>query len=311
MHDANRGGVIKTTYMKRVYFSLLAVACACIITFFSCRKSQEASKGQGAIVLTTEGLAKDEPFIKLNDAINRFDPKYLQLVYKDNRTTQQIVEQGNDLLIQLNTNPESILFQTQLADFYHFTSVVQLKEYSAAISENLKKLDAKYDFQKTLFKDEGSKIYYAARKLYAKQKLDDYPTGARKKTNGLWTDFVDEYFSTFGYISYVYDEGFVEAGEGGGDPCYDQLQICRSEAGIQLFKNIALYAGSGALVGGKVGASAGTSVFPGVGSFWGALGGALGGGILGASVAYGIYSIDLDICKSKYNICIDSRKTKQ
>ena len=118
MHDANRGGVIKTTYMKRVYFSLLAVACACIITFFSCRKSQEASKGQGAIVLTTEGLAKDEPFIKLNDAINRFDPKYLQLVYKDNRTTQQIVEQGNDLLIQLNTNPESILFQTQLADFY-------------------------------------------------------------------------------------------------------------------------------------------------------------------------------------------------
>jgi len=77
---------------EMVDFFLLIMLAACIISITGCRKNQDSVKEQGAAVLTAEGLSKDAPFIKLNDAISRFDPKYLVMVYKDTRTVKEIIE---------------------------------------------------------------------------------------------------------------------------------------------------------------------------------------------------------------------------
>jgi hypothetical protein len=299
--------------MKKVYFSLLVILAACIIGITGCRKNQESTKGSGA-VLTAESLSKDEAFMKLNNAISRFDPKYLVLVYKDPRTTDEIVKASNDLLIQLKTDPESILYQKQLADFYHFSSVTQLKEYSAAITESLKKLDAKYDLQKTLFTgDEGSRLFNKARGLYAKDRLADNPGDARKKTTGLWSDFVDIYASDFGYNSSVYDQSLEPGGDdggGGGEGCNEsccwERETCKKNARSKYFTNLWLYTIGGATSGGAAGAGSG-SIVPFWGNIAGGIGGIIWGGSMGAITALNIYQNDQEACNSTYRACIQKK----
>jgi hypothetical protein len=295
--------------MKRVYLSLLVILSVSLITFMSCRKNQDGAKETVSAIVTPEGLAKDGAFMKLNDAINRFDPKYLQLVYKETKTTDQLIKEGNDLLIQLQTNPDNPGFQKQLADFYHFSSVVQLKEFSAAITENLKKLNEKYDFQKTLFVAGGGKPYAIARSLYAKNKIDNYPAGA-KKTDGLWSDFVDTYFSEFGYYSDMYDESFQEAGEGGGGGCNEsccwERETCKSNARSKYYSNLWGYSLGGIASGGTVGA-AGGSLVPGIGTAIGGFGLGIIGGIAGAISAGNIYQSDLTACATTYKACLEKK----
>lgn len=293
---------------------MLVILAACIISITGCRKNQDSVKDQGSAVLTAEGLSKDAPFIKLNDAISRFDPTYLVMVYKDTRTIKEIIEKSNDLLVQLKTDPESAPFQKQLADFYHFSSVAQLKEYSIAVSENLKKLDEKYDLKKTLFVGNGSKIFYEARRMYAKYKLDN-PPGVRTKTDGLWSDFVDTYFSEFDYNTYLYNEEFGQSGDGGGgdgcngEVCCDQKEVCRLEARDNFWSNLASYGGGGAASGLVTFGALGSGI-PVVGTFVGGVAGFIFGGLGGTAVAYEKYHTQLNICQAKYQLCIDSKKSK-
>lgn len=299
---------------------VLVVFAACIMGFLGCRKNQDLAKEPGGITLSAEEIAKNESFIGLNDAISRFDPQYLVRVYKDKRSIKEIVDRSNDLLLQLQTNPESPVFQQQIADFYHFRSVSELKNYSASITENLKVLDKELNFKKTLFVEGGSQLYFKARGLYAKNKLDAYPNNARQ-TTGLWTEFVDAYFSSFDYNTYVYDESLEAALEGGGGDecngescCYERTN-CFSQAKIEFWRNVAFYGGSAATSLGSVTAYVGTkigSLFSPIGAIVGGIAGGLWGGsvggIAGSTIAYNIYNASLDICKTKYQLCINAKK---
>lgn len=299
--------------MKKIYFSLLVIIVACIIGITGCRKNQEAIPDTGAVSLTVEGLAKDESFIRLNNAISRFDPQYLVLVYKDKRTIKEITERSNDLLIQLSTYPESILFQKQLADFYHFASVDQLKQYSATITENLKKLDAKYDFQKTLFSGNGGQLYYKARGLYAKDQvyaIQNADKGVR--TNGLWLDLVESELSSFeNYNNTVYDESLEDGGESGGgngctESCCFERETCKKNARSKYLTNLWLYTSGGAAAAGAAGGTLGSAV-----PFWGNIAGMIGGGIwggaMGAMTAMQIYQNDQEACNTTYKACIQKK----
>lgn len=299
--------------MKRIYYMVLVVFAACIMGILGCRKNQDLAKEPGGITVSAEEIAKNESFIGLNDAISRFDPQYLVRVYKDKRSIKEIVDRSNDLLLQLKTHPESPVFQQQIADFYHFRSVAELKNHSASITENLKVLDKQLNFKKTLFAEGGGQLYFKARGLYAKNKLDAYPNNARQ-TTGLWTEFVDTYFSSFDYNTYVYDESLEAAGEGGGggcngEICCDQKDVCKKEAVNRFWDNVFLYGGGGAIAGGRVGFSASLlSPEPLFSKLFGVVGGALIGGGAGYLYAYNKYYIDLDICTAKYKLCIDSKK---
>ena len=309
--------------MKRVYFLLLVVLALGITTLISCQKNQEQAKESTAVNINADELAKDESFIKLNDAINRFDPKYLTLVFNEPKTTDALLARSKELMLQLNTYPENIAFQKDLADFYHFSSVDQLKQYSAAITASLKALDTKYNFKRTLFVNGGGQTFYDARKLYAKNKLAAYPTVAKMSTNngtvvknGIWLDFVETYMSSFGYLNYVAeDESFQEQRDGGGgyscngEPCCDQLQVCRGEAKNAFFADLVSYGAGGFASGLGTGAAAG-SIFPGIGTAVGAGFLSIFGGISGTAIAMARYSTALDICKSKYQLCVDSKQIK-
>jgi hypothetical protein len=309
--------------MKKIYFSLLVIIAACVIAITGCRKNQEASKDTGAVTLTAEGLSKDESFISLNNAISRFDPQYLVLVYKDKRTIKEITELSNELLKQLNTSPESILYQKQLADFYHFASVDQLKQYSATITESLKKIDAKYNFQKTLFTGNGGQLYYKARVLFAKDKLETLRNADKEvRTNSIWFDLGGSELSSSGYYNAITYESLEDDTDGGGgdpcngEPCCYRRLTCLEMARKEFLNNLAIYGGGGIAAGTTAGVAGGGSIGtvlggPTGGIFGMLLGGAWGftvGGSAGTIIAYNIYSASKNICQITYDECIKKPK---
>jgi hypothetical protein len=304
--------------MKRVYFLLLVVLALGITTLISCQKNQEQAKESTAVNINADELSKDESFIKLNDAINRFDPKYLTLVFNEPKTTDALLARSKELMLQLNTYPENIAFQKDLADFYHFSSVDQLKQYSAAITESLKALDTKYNFKRTLFVNGGGQMFYDARKLYAKNKLAAYPTVAKMSTtngtvvkNGIWLDFVETYMSSFDYYEYVSsdDESLQAQRDGGGgfncnESCCWERETCKSNAKSKRISNLWSYilGGSGAAAG-----AVGGSFIPFFGNVGGGFAGALWGGALGVIAANQVYQQDLEACNTTYKACIQKK----
>lgn len=295
-------------YLKNnIFLYLPIIAIVSVLTFIGCKKTQENPTNNNKTEIVAEDLAKDEIFIKLNDAVNRFDIKYLQLVYKDVRNNSELIAGVNDVMIALKTNSEDITNQKRMADFYHFKSIDELKEYSSLISKSLIALDQKYDFKKTLFNNDGGKLYYEARKIYAKNKnQQNSNTPIVKKVSGIWLDFVEKYLSEFDYLNYVSDESLEEMGDGGGglDKCSDQLNVCKTEARYRFWTNVALYGGTGLAAGARGGFAAGTA-WPGIGNILGTIGGGAIGAGTGVIISNLLYLADIDICKAKYQQCLN------
>lgn len=293
--------------MKRMYVLLLVAIAAGAVSITGCKKNQDKPAETGAAVVSSEGLANDQSFVKLNDAISRFDPKYLQLVYKDKRTEAEISKASMELLQELGTNPENVVTQQKLANFYHFKTVEELKKYSAGITESLKVLDKKYDLRNSVSNGNAGKLFFKARGQLAKAKIDNYPNNARQ-TNGLWTEFVDQYFSEFDYNTYVYDESMEEALDGGGnDICSLDRDICKTTAKNKYLENLVKYGAGGAVSGGGIGAGAG-SIFPGIGTSAGVVVGSIFGGLGGLLYATATYSNDVEICRLTYLKCLELQK---
>jgi hypothetical protein len=197
-YGASASWLLSTPFMKKVYFSLLVNLVACMV---GPGNELLAMKKERTVPFTIETLARDKWFIKLNNAINRFDPEYLRLVYNDARTNEQLTECATQLFGNLKTCPLNIEWQAQIAAFYHFSSVHQLKEHAALILNSIEKLAARYGFQKSFLLNGGVK---PARKLYAKNKLYGYPTLVKRRPGMAWRDFVADYFRDFDYTYYMY-----------------------------------------------------------------------------------------------------------
>ncbi len=308
--------------MKKIYGWLLVIAVTGTIGLISCKKNIDSTKNQVTIEATPADPGKDEVFQKLNSSISRFDPKYLQLVYKDKRSTEDITKESLLLLQELGNDPNNIGIQQKLAAFYHFRSVDELKQVSADISSSLQAVDKKYHLQQGLSDGTATRIFSQARKQWAKDRLDNYPNNGRQ-TSGLWTDFVDTYFSEFDYNTYIYDQELAPALDGGGgdngcngEKCCIDRYVCLAEAKNKFWSDLITYGGGMAVgagttaggIGFKAAILAGSPEFAMFSmAFFGGFGFAAGGS-LGASIAYNIYSTNKDICNAKYDACIKEKK---
>lgn len=180
--------------MKRIYVSILAFTALLIFAGVGCKKNQDITSNEGVVSFSAEGLSKDATFIELNDAMNRFDPKYLQLVFHDGRSTEELIKKSESLIQQLSLYPDQPAFQKAMADFYHFSSVDQLKLYSGKIRENLNRLYQRPEWKQKLFSEKGGLFFFQARTQYAKHKMESSQNGdVRRQTNSLWNEMVDTY----------------------------------------------------------------------------------------------------------------------
>ena len=79
------------------FFSILL-----IMFLVACTKSNDTLN----IVTNNKDIANEmattESFVSLNDAITKFDPFYLQVMYKDTRTIDEIQKQGSGLITEIN-----------------------------------------------------------------------------------------------------------------------------------------------------------------------------------------------------------------
>ncbi len=294
--------------MKKIFIANYLVLIISGLLLSSCTKTVGTNMNTPASTYTPGEIAGDPAFVGLNDALNHFDPHYLQLVYKDQRSTQEISDSSKALLLQLQANPESLTLQKQLADCYKLNSIAELKYYSDQIVINASAIKNKYFSKNKSFSDQDVNMYFKARSLYAKNKMDSVSNNTNRiKTSSMYDDYVlfpqPPAFTFFGEM----DEEDANAGGDCKDECCYQWQACNTTARSKYIDGISNTSfntsASGGVIGGAVGA-----VFSTAGSIGGSLFGVYFGSVLGASTAISIYSLDLHACDLLYKACIVKAK---
>lgn len=254
-------------------------------------------------------------FDELNETIVRFDPLYLQIVYKDKRTKAEINDEATRLLIAINENPNSLVIQKELTELYHFKNFADLQKASNIISTNSGELKKTFLGKDTVLSKVKMNQLNAARNAFLKNKIISLEKASQKRSSGLWQDNADWILNEFHYYSQVanleLDLGLEGGGTGAGPGCTEsccfEYQNCLIEAKSQYIKNYVFYFGGGMLAGGTAGFAIGTYV-PGIGNLIGATGGAFYGGYLagttGYIVAVVLYMNDQKVCALNYKACI-------
>jgi len=284
-----------------------------IAFFYSCTKSFDAPIASTVSVTTPTQLAGDPAFVGLFDALNHFDPHYLQLVYKDQRTTEEIINTSKDLLVQLQSNPESLTLQKKLADFYKFNSIAELKYYSDQIIINASAIKNKYYANNKNFSSQEVYTYFKARSLYAKSKMDSISNNTNRiKTNSMYDDYVlfpqPPAFIFFGEM----DEADVNAGRDVAackDNCCTDFVNCNEKAGRNFLYNSVMIGATLATSAGVVGAGI-ASLVPFVGTVAGAGVGVSVGSYFGVVVSQQLYNSDLYSCVLDYKACEQRKNGK-
>ena len=110
-------------------------------------------------------------FDELNETIARFDPLYLQVVYKDKRSKAEINEEAARLLTAINQNPTSILVQKELTELYHFNNFADLQKASNVISNNSGELKRTFLGKDTVLSKAKMNQLNEARKAFVKNKI--------------------------------------------------------------------------------------------------------------------------------------------
>ena len=256
-------------------------------------------------------------FDELNETIARFDPLYLQIVYKDKRTKEEINEEAARLLTAINQNPNSLVTQKELTDLYHFKNFADLQKASNTISNNSAELKKSFLGKDTVLSKAKMNQLSEARKTFIKNKISTLEKASQRSSSGLWEDNAAWILNEFHYYSQIGNlemglDGFEDlGGEGSGPGCNEsccfEYQNCLIEAKSQYIKNYVFYFGGGMLAGGTAGFAIGTYV-PGIGNLIGATGGAFYGGYLagttGYIVAVVLYMNDQKVCALNYKACI-------
>lgn len=252
-------------------------------------------------------------FDELNETIARFDPLYLQIVYKDKRSKAEINEEASRLLIAINQNPTSLVIQKELIELYHFSSFSELQKASNVISNNSGELKKSFLGKDTVLSKVKMNQLNAARNTFLKNKISSLQKASQRSSSGLWQDNADWILNEFHYYSQIAnlemgldgmdDWGGAGAGPGCNESCCLEYQTCMINANSTYRGNFLLFAVGGAIGGVSAGAILGSAA-PLVGTF---LGGVYGGwlsGTTGYIVAVTIYMNDQKVCALNYKACI-------
>ena len=264
---------MKNFNLITMFFSILL-----IMFLFACTKSNDSPN----IVANNKDIANEmattESFVSLNDAITKFDPFYLQVMYKDTRTIDEIQKQGSSLITEINKNPNNLATQKALAEFYHFNSFSELQRASELISSSAEKFRSKYSSLNQLQKVDQNKIISDARKLFINNKMELLEKASQKRATGMWNDMVDG-------------------------------QACLAKASSSYINNFLTHCFDLSIAGASYG-GAGGSVVPIVGTFYGAIGGGIIGGVTGLTQSIRIYLLDKQACVYTYKACIIRKNEK-
>jgi hypothetical protein len=277
-----------------------------IMFLVACTKSNDTPN----IVANNKDIANEiattESFVSLNDAITKFDPFYLQVMYKDTRTIDEIQKQGSSLITEINKNPNNLATQKALAEFYHFKSFTELQRASELISSSAEKFRTKYSTLNQLQKVDQNKIISDARKLYINNKIELLEKASQKRATGMWNDMVDGILIDWEYWRLVQNEEL--GNEDGGsaectDACCYEYKACLTKAASSYRINFLGLGTALAGAGGSIGAVLGSPV-PVLGNITvGTLGGIIGG-VTGFIQAVNIYLLDQQACVYSYKACI-------
>ena len=283
------------------FFSILL-----IMFLVACTKSNDTPN----IVANNKDIANEmavtESFVSLNDAITKFDPFYLQVMYKDTRTIDEIQKQGSSLITEINKNPNNLATQKALAEFYHFNSFSELQRASELISSSAEKFRSKYSSLNQLQKVDQNKIISDARKLFINNKMELLEKASQKRATGMWNDMVDGILRDWEYWRLVQNEEL--GNEDGGsadcnDACCYEYKACLTKAASSYRINFLGLGTALAGAGGSIGAVLGSPV-PVLGNITiGTLGGIIGG-VTGFISAVNIYLLDQQACVYTYKACI-------
>ena len=259
-------------------------------------------------------------FDELNETIARFDPLYLQVVYKDKRSKAEINEAAARLLTAINQNPTSLVIQKELTELYHFNNFADLQKASNVISNNSGELKRTFLGKDTVLSKAKMNQLNEARKAFVKNKIISLEKASQRISTGLWQDNADWILNEFHYYSQIAnlemgldgmdDWGGAGAGPGCTESCCFEYQGCLKNANSTFTSNFLLYVSSGVVGGASVGFAAGTLI-PGVGNLIGAFWGAGYGGLLSGTTAYlvavTLYMNDQQVCVLNYKACIQRK----
>ena len=254
-------------------------------------------------------------FDELNETIARFDPFYLQVVYKDKRSKAEINEAAARLLIAINQNPTSLVIQKELTELYHFKSFADLQKASNIISNNSGELKRSFLGKDTVLSKAKMNQLNEARNTFLKNKITTLEKASQRISTGLWQDNADWILNEFHYYSQIANlemgldmdlEGGGGAGPGCTESCCFEYQGCLTNAVTNYRQHIAFWIGGGAFGGASAGFGAGT-VIPVVGNFWGAIYGGWLAGTAGYVLTIDTYLNDQQVCALNYKACIQRK----
>lgn len=261
-------------------------------------------------------------FEELNETIARFDPLYLQIVYKDKRTKSEINDEALRLLAAINQNPTSLVIQKELTDLYHFNNFADLQAASNLISNHSSALKKSFLGQDSVLSKAKLHQLNEARNNFLKNKISSLKKASQKSSNGLWTDNAQwildhfHFYSQLGMLENVQGDEMDDSGSGIGnggnngeckESCCFEFQACLVNAASNYRSNFLQFSLGGMLAGATAGFGVG-SIFPVVGSFYGGVYGGWSAGTTGYLVAVEIYMNDQKACVLNYKACIQRKK---
>ncbi len=294
---------------KSIQFT--ALFASLLIMFFSaCTKEAPIVALAAPGKYSPDTIGTDETLAAFNDAMVRFDPLYLQVIFKEIKSKEQIQATSKELLIELNKNATDKIAQKALTGLYHFESFEALKKASDALTQNALVLKIRFFNNKETPTTEQRKAFNDARKRFIKNKLTVLEKSNQKRATGLWNDMADEIERQFHYYSLIYNEEFESEMNGGGAECNESCCLefvsCQQAAKKDYIMNVValsfmsggyFYTVSNRLT---INNPALNPMAPVVGAMIG-----LSGSIL---LADQFYKMDLSNCVLNYKACIQRKK---
>jgi hypothetical protein len=297
----------KSIQFKSFFASLL------ILFFTACIKDLPEVELSTPAKYIPEVIAIDENLIALDDAMKRFDPLYLQVIYKEKRTKEELQNLSQELLVAFNKNNNNEVAKKALLAFYHFESFEALLKASNALTQNAAILKFKFFNQNVIPSPEQRLVFYKANKAFLKNKLNSLEKAKQKRAAGLWNDMVDQIEREFHYYTLVYNEELASE-MGGGDigcnePCCYEYKSCLTIAASTYRSDFIFLGSSLAASGGALGSLYG-SIIPFIGTSAVGIGGGILGGVTGFIQAVNIYIKNQEACLYSYKACILRKNEK-